>query len=338
MEGSPGGRDPRRVVAESVVRAEPDPVFEPRVPLRPALGQDPVERPLEAAGGAPAVRPPVLEPDGARIVAVHGGDDEVHSGVVAVPGDRPIPQEAFGRIAGVVLLQPAVDLPVGVEEPPHDAEPGALGVRVLAGAGDGPVSDEALHVPLVRIEEESHQRLFIVRVPPRVGLDDHAQAGRGREGVGSPARPLGARLRERREGRRDDERRRRRVRNPHIGTLRRFRAGLPAGEGRTGPAYHGAAAPHPSPTSRPPFSHRRGPCRRASGGANIGKFSGPRRLVMNPRPGAARRASREGPGAAERLPGEFARDAGPTRPSPSHPPERRENDLPCPSEPTSRRS
>jgi hypothetical protein len=70
-------------------------------------------------------------------------------------------------------------LAVRVDERLHDPEARAHGVSILSVAGPRPVRDDAVDVPLVRVEEEADEGLLVVGVTAGVRLDDEPRA-RGR--------------------------------------------------------------------------------------------------------------------------------------------------------------
>ncbi len=123
---------------------------------------------------------------------VHGAEDEIHARVgVFVSGHGAFEEPLGGGVARVVARKGGVALAVGGHEGADDAEPGAFGVAVFAFAGMGAVGEDAFDVPLVGVEEESDEGLFVVGVSAGVGFDDEAQAGGGRFVV-----PLGGGARE----------------------------------------------------------------------------------------------------------------------------------------------
>ncbi len=99
------------------------------------------------------------------------------SSVSSYPGTVRRPKGVRGRIARVMLREIRVTLAVGGEQAADDAQAGPLFVAVLAGTGMGSVGNDALDIPFVGAEQESDERLFVVRIAAGIGLDQQTQTG-----------------------------------------------------------------------------------------------------------------------------------------------------------------
>lgn len=85
----------------------------------------------------------------------------------------------WSRKPSVMLHEVPVASPVSVDHCPHDAQAIANRILVLPVPGHRPIGENALNFELTRINQESHQRLFVVRIASGIGLDDQSQAGIG---------------------------------------------------------------------------------------------------------------------------------------------------------------
>ena len=177
------------VFAESIGRTEPQFILEPSVTGLAAFAPHPIERAFEATGRRTVVGAPVGKPDWARVGAIHGCDDEVHAGFrVFVTGNGTSSNRSALGIARVVLREGWVALSVRLDHPAEDAKAAAFGIQVLAVSRLSPIGDNALNVPFVGIQQESHERLLVVRITAGVRFDDVADTVLMARGS-SPDRP-----------------------------------------------------------------------------------------------------------------------------------------------------
>ncbi len=145
----------------------------------------PVERALHAAGGA-AVRPPIREPDRARIVLQQHVHHQLHAIVhVVVASDGALVEEIMRRIIPLVLDQVRVAFAIGCEDFAHQLESALCALVGRLGA----VGDNSFHVPLVAVEEEADEGAFVVGIAARVCFHEHAELFRSRSRISSRCGP-----------------------------------------------------------------------------------------------------------------------------------------------------
>jgi hypothetical protein len=84
---------------------------------------------------------------------------------------------------------------VGVNLRAPDPESRAFTIAVLPVPRARPVGDNPLDIPLVRVEKEPHERLFVIRITSRVGFHNEAQSW-----FGLPFLVLGPRVARHRDG------------------------------------------------------------------------------------------------------------------------------------------
>lgn len=75
-----------------------------------------------------------------------------------------------------MLSQPRVDRFVGVDETAHDFETGIARIMIFGPPDFAPIGDDSLDVPLARVQQKPNERLFVIGISARVGLDDQPQA------------------------------------------------------------------------------------------------------------------------------------------------------------------
>ena len=117
------------------------------------------------------IRAPVEIPDRPRIVPVDQSDDVVPPFLAGVTLLRDTTQLIRLRIIGLVHREIRVDAFVTI----YVLEDAVLARDAQAALAGPPRADQTLDVPLVEVQEEPHERAFIVGVASRrIGLDNDA--------------------------------------------------------------------------------------------------------------------------------------------------------------------